>query len=223
MCHGQTCYLEDCKERPSSLTSCLPCQTPKFYHFFLHFPGTPNSKVRNENGQLLSPSWCQALLTSFWISLLRAEIFIFMSSSSWSGKGCTWGLASDSSGDGNTRSARGMYHLQSYCWCFLQTGQREMWATEELVFRLESLEPKPPDRDWLRTRHRQEWSVPWGAWSGNIRGIMIVRGSGNGNPLQCSYLENPRDRGAWWAAVSGVAQSQTRLTRLSSSSMVRQR
>ena len=40
-------------------------------------------------------------------------------------------------------------------------------------------------------------------------------GEGNGNPLQCSCLENPRDRGAWWAAVSGVAQSWTRLKWLS--------
>ena len=44
-------------------------------------------------------------------------------------------------------------------------------------------------------------------------------GEGNGNPLQCSSLENPRDGGAWWAAVYRVAQSQTRLKRLSSSSM----
>ena len=36
-------------------------------------------------------------------------------------------------------------------------------------------------------------------------------GEGNGNPLQCSYLENPRDGGAWWAAICGVAQSWTRL------------
>ena len=43
-------------------------------------------------------------------------------------------------------------------------------------------------------------------------------GEGNGNPLQCSRLENPRDRGAWWAAVYGAAQSRTRLKRLSSSS-----
>ena len=43
-------------------------------------------------------------------------------------------------------------------------------------------------------------------------------GEGNGNPLQCPYLENPRDGGAWWAAVYGVAQSWTRLKRLSSSS-----
>ena len=43
-------------------------------------------------------------------------------------------------------------------------------------------------------------------------------GEGNGNALQCSCLENPRDGGAWWAAVYGVAQSRTRLKRLSSSS-----
>ena len=43
-------------------------------------------------------------------------------------------------------------------------------------------------------------------------------GEGNGNPLQCSCLENPRDGGAWWAAIDGVAQCRTRLTRLSSSS-----
>ena len=43
-------------------------------------------------------------------------------------------------------------------------------------------------------------------------------GEGNGNPLQCSCLENPRDGGAWWAAVYGVAQSRTQLKRLSSSS-----
>ena len=45
-------------------------------------------------------------------------------------------------------------------------------------------------------------------------------GEGNGNPLQCSCLENPRNGGAWWAAVYGVAQSRTRLKRLSSSSSV---
>ena len=43
-------------------------------------------------------------------------------------------------------------------------------------------------------------------------------GEGNGNPLQCSCMENPRDGGAWWADVYGVAQSWTRLKWLSSSS-----
>ena len=43
-------------------------------------------------------------------------------------------------------------------------------------------------------------------------------GEGNGNPLQCSCLENPRDGGTWWAAIYGVTQSRTRLKWLSSSS-----
>ena len=53
---------------------------------------------------------------------------------------------------------------------------------------------------------------------GSIPGLGRSPGEGNGNPFQCSCLENPRDRGAWWAAVYGVAQSRTRLKRLSSSS-----
>ena len=48
----------------------------------------------------------------------------------------------------------------------------------------------------------------------------LVIGEGNGNPLQCFCLENPRDGGAWWAAIYGVAQSQTRLKGLSSSRLV---
>ena len=53
---------------------------------------------------------------------------------------------------------------------------------------------------------------------GSVPGWGRFPGGGHGNPLQYSCLENPRDRGAWWAAVYGVAQSQTRLKRLSSSS-----
>ena len=65
---------------------------------------------------------------------------------------------------------------------------------------------------------------PWGCWeSGTTEWLrfqfsLSCIGEGNGNPLQCSCLENPRDGEAWWAAVYGVAQSQTRLRRLSSSS-----
>ena len=47
-----------------------------------------------------------------------------------------------------------------------------------------------------------------------IKGTRERIGEGNGNQFQCSCLENPRDGGAWWAAVYGVAQSRTRLTRL---------
>ena len=48
--------------------------------------------------------------------------------------------------------------------------------------------------------------------------LSLLFGEENGNPLQCSCLENPGDGGAWWAAIYGVTQSQTRLKRLSSSS-----
>ena len=47
---------------------------------------------------------------------------------------------------------------------------------------------------------------------------LLCIGEGNGNSLQCSCLENPRDGGAWWAALCGVAQSRTRRKQLSSSS-----
>ena len=47
---------------------------------------------------------------------------------------------------------------------------------------------------------------------------LLCTGEGNGNPLQCSCLENPRDGRAWWAAIYGVTQSRTRLKWLSSTS-----
>ena len=74
------------------------------------------------------------------------------------------------------------------------------------------------------------WKIPWTEEPGRLQSMGSLRfghdwvtslsciGGGNGNPLLCSCLENPRDGGAWWAAVYGVAQSQTRLKRLSSSS-----
>ena len=76
------------------------------------------------------------------------------------------------------------------------------------------------------------WKIPWmeeparpqsmGSlgvghdWGLHFHFSLSYIGEGNGNPLQCSCLENPRDRGAWWAAVYGVAQSRTRLKPLSS-------
>ena len=67
------------------------------------------------------------------------------------------------------------------------------------------------------------WRIPWAEEPGGLQSMGSLReglhfnfllsciGEGNGNPLQCSCLENPRDGGAWWAAVYGVAQSRTRL------------
>ena len=76
------------------------------------------------------------------------------------------------------------------------------------------------------------WKIPWTEEPGRLQSMGSLRvrndwatslslsftGEGNGNPLQCSCLENPRDGGAWWVAVYGVAQSRTRLKWLSSSS-----
>ena len=78
------------------------------------------------------------------------------------------------------------------------------------------------------------WKIPWTEKPGGLQSMgreesdtterlpfhfsLSCTGEGNGNPLLCSCLENPRDGGAWWAAVYGVAQSRRRLKRLSSSS-----
>ena len=78
------------------------------------------------------------------------------------------------------------------------------------------------------------WKIPWTEEPDRLQSVGSLRvgtaellhfhfplsciGEGNGNQLQYSCLENPRDRGAWWAAVYGVAQSRTRLNQLSSSS-----
>ena len=63
---------------------------------------------------------------------------------------------------------------------------------------------------------------PWGHWESDMTErlhshfSLSCTGEGNGNPLQCSCLENPRDGRTWWAAIYGVAQSQTRVKWLSS-------
>ena len=78
------------------------------------------------------------------------------------------------------------------------------------------------------------WKIQWMEEPGGLQSMGLLEsdtteqlhfhfslsciGEGNGNPLQCSCLENPRDGGAWWAAVYGVAQSRTRLKQLGSSS-----
>ena len=70
------------------------------------------------------------------------------------------------------------------------------------------------------------WKIPWTDEPGGLQSMGPQRvgynwgtcGEGNGSPLQYSCLENPRDGGAWWAAVHRVTQSQTRLKQLSSSS-----
>ena len=101
----------------------------------------------------------------------------------------------------------------------------------------------PEKESWRKVMQRRQWQPTPVLLSGKSRGrrslvgyspwgleesdtteqlhfhfSLSCIGEGNGNPLQCSCLENPRDGEAWWAAVYGVAQSRTRLERLSSSS-----
>ena len=89
-------------------------------------------------------------------------------------------------------------------------------------------------RQWHPTPVLFAWKILWMEEPGGLQSMGSLEsdtterlhfhfslsciGEGNGNPLQCSCLENPRDGGAWWAAISGVTQSRTWLKRLSSSS-----
>ena len=93
---------------------------------------------------------------------------------------------------------------------------------------------KEPEKAMASHSSTFAWKIPWTEEPGGLQSMGSLEsdtterlhfhfslsciGEGNGNPLQCSCLENPRDGEAWWPAVSGVAQSQTRLKLLSSSS-----
>ena len=105
------------------------------------------------------------------------------------------------------------------------TWDNKMWVTlKTLLFWRRQWQPTPV----LLPGKSYGWRSPvgcspWGCWeSDTTEGLhfhfsLSFIGDGNGNPLQCSCLENPRDGGAWWAAVYGVTQSRTWLKRLSSS------
>ena len=115
-----------------------------------------------------------------------------------------------------------------------------MWEVEEMVARGQEVKQRREDRQLrcLEFNHPRQWHPtpallpgwrslvgcsPWGQEESDTTEWLHFHfslsciGEGNGNPLQGSCLENPRDGGAWWAAVYGVAQGRTRLKRLSSS------
>ena len=123
--------------------------------------------------------------------------------------------------------------------------QSSQWGVEKLndIFRSKPVILVPTSRDfWWRLNvlmhmntvgivlgksHGQRSLVgcsPWGCWESDTTErrhfdfSLSCIGEGNGNPLLCSCLENPKDWGAWWVAVYGVAQSRTWLKWLSSSS-----
>ena len=95
--------------------------------------------------------------------------------------------------------------------------------------------PHLPEKAMASQSSAPAWRIPWTEEPGRLQTMgslgvghnwaterlhfsLSCTGEGNGNSLQCSCLENPRDGGTWWAGIYGVAQSQTRLKQLSSSS-----
>ena len=125
--------------------------------------------------------------------------------------GCYWWLA-------DTRSC---ITVVSFLWVLT------IWYLLWLVLQRRQWHPTPvllPGKS--HGRRSLVGCSPWGYYeSGTTERLhfhfsLSCIGEGNGNPLQCSCLENPRDGGAWWASVYGVAQSRTRLKWLSSSSRV---
>ena len=110
--------------------------------------------------------------------------------------------------------------IHSHC-CFLIL----LLHTGRLIIRRRQWQPTPiflPGES--HGRRSLVGCSPWGLEESDLTEQLDFHfslsciGEGNGNPLQCSCLENPRDGGARWAAISGVTQSWTRLKRLSSSS-----
>ena len=106
----------------------------------------------------------------------------------------------------------------------------EILLPKDLLMRsMNQLQPTPvllPGK--FHGRRSLEGCSPWGHYKSDTTERLHVHfslsciGEGNGNTLLCSCLENPRDGGAWWAAIYGVAQSWTRLKRLSSNSSMNQ-
>ena len=100
------------------------------------------------------------------------------------------------------------------CVCSVATERRRQWQPTPVFLPGKSHRRRSP-----------EDCSPWGRGGSDMTEWLPFHfplsfiGEGNGNPLQCSCLENPRDGRAWWAAVYGVSQSRTRLKWLSSSSI----
>ena len=115
---------------------------------------------------------------------------------------------------------------------FEMTGLNTIWETWHSA-RFSEIRA-PSEKAMALHSSTPAWKIPWMEEPGRLQSLGLLRvrhdwatslslslsciGEGNGNQVQYSCLENPRDGGAWWAAIYGVAQSWTRLKWLSSSS-----
>ena len=149
------------------------------------------------------------------------------------GEAANWELGWDQDGGGTRDSIRHILAVVAPQVSFTSLKFHSVWTTALLIsspflyitLRRRQWHPTPVvlpgESHWRRSL------VGWGPWGCeesdtteqlHFHFPFSCIGEGNGNPLQCSCLENPRDGGAWWAAVHRIAQSRTRLKRLSSSS-----
>ena len=105
----------------------------------------------------------------------------------------------------------GLSRLYIYMYVYIYIYQRRQWHPTPVLLPGQS-------HGWMSL----VGCSPWGRWESDMTErlhfyfSLSCTGEGNDNPPQCSCLENPRNGGAWWAAISGVAQSRTRLKWLSS-------
>ena len=123
-----------------------------------------------------------------------------------------------------------IFHTLLSLWYAVSPWIKNLWAPSQTPWPIQtsSLHPWSPTPVLLPGESHGRRSLvgcsPWGCEESDTTERLHFRfslsciGEGNGNPLQCSCLENPRDGGASWASVCGVAQSRTRLKQLSSSS-----
>ena len=131
-----------------------------------------------------------------------------------------------------SRKNRLLSRAQLWAWSAGKT-----WVKVSIL--IESTGPGNSEKAMAPHSSTLAWKIPWTEEPGGLQSVgcqdsdmtaqphfhfsLSCIGEGNGNPLQCSCLENPRDGGAWWAAVYGVTQSRTRLKQFSSSSSSRPR
>ena len=127
-----------------------------------------------------------------------------------------------------------VFLLKDFAWQnFVVFYQTSTWISHRYAYipSLLNLPPSVSEKAMAPHSSTLAWRIPWTEEPGRLQSMGSRRvehdwatslsriGEGNGNPLQCSCLENPRDRGACWAAVYGVAQSRTRLKWLGSPSL----
>ena len=121
---------------------------------------------------------------------------------------CSWGLCPESSGLTSAYGVSQSARLDFYYGLYLEKAMAPPSSTPAWKIPWRSLVGCSPwGREELDTTERLHFHFS-----------LSCIGEGNGDPLQCSCLENPRDGGAWWAAIYAVAQSRTQLKRLGSSS-----